>query len=146
MAPAVNTWTGQRCVGHCASESAATSRAYFPSKPRSPSDPYAATLQRCMLALMMPISHDGHMNVGLCASDVLPPSTHASHLRLQAFVPSHSMQAPHRLSILQCLTSTLQAFQVMEKKMLQNPILAEWDTSEALQHHHEYSQKCPVLF
>ena len=87
-----------------------------PSKPRKPSAPYAATLQRCMLALMMPSSHDGHMNVGLCASDVLPPSTHASpHLRLQAFVPSHSMQAPHQLSTLQCLTSTLQAFQVMEK-------------------------------
>ena len=51
MAPAVNTWTGHRCVGHCASDSAATSRAYFPSNPRSPSDPYATTLQQCLLAV-----------------------------------------------------------------------------------------------
>ncbi len=44
MAPAVNTWMGQRGVGHCASDSAATSCAYLPSSPRKPSDPYARTL------------------------------------------------------------------------------------------------------
>lgn len=44
MAPAVNTCTGQRGVGQVAPESAATSCAYLPSSPRSPSAPYAATL------------------------------------------------------------------------------------------------------
>ena len=46
MAPAVNTWMGQRGVGHCASDSAATSCAYLPSSPRRPSDPYARTLPK----------------------------------------------------------------------------------------------------
>ena len=102
MAPAVNTWTGQRGVGHCASDSAATSRAAFPSKPRSPSAPYATTLQRRTPARVECVWATVHWMV-------LPPSTCARpHLGLQSPVsyPPSQAATPHRhLAMLdKCLT------------------------------------------
>ena len=79
MAPAVNTWTGQRGVGHCASESAATSRAYFPSRPRRPSAPYAATLQWCRLALIKQLSPTpGTHGWATARPRAPPPAAHTS--------------------------------------------------------------------